>query len=63
MNKNPYEMSYEEFVEFMNCLRKKIHPLKKPIKDSKTFTTKEEYMKYYGAISIDDYIKKSHNKY
>lgn len=63
MSKNPYEMTYEEFVDFMNGLRKKVHPLKTPIKDFKTFTTKDEYMKYYGAISIDDYIKKSHGKF
>ena len=57
MVKNPYEMTYDEFVDFMNGLRKRAHLLKKPIMDPKAFTTKEEYMKYYGAISVDNYIK------
>ena len=41
MSKNPYEMTYEEFVNFKNGLRKKVHPLKKSINDQ-AFTTKEE---------------------
>lgn len=63
MNKNPYEMTYKEFVDFMNDLKKKAFSHKKPIKNNKIFTSKEEYMAYYGAISVDDYIKKSHGKY
>lgn len=45
-------MTYEEFIDFMNGLRKKSLPLKKPIKDPKAFTSKEEYMKYYGVVSF-----------
>ena len=63
MEKNPYEITYEEFVAFMNNLKKKVTQNKKPVKDHKTFTSKDEYLKYYGAISIDDYLKKSHSKY
>lgn len=33
-------MTYEEFVNFMNGLRKKVHPLKKSINDQ-AFTTKK----------------------
>ena len=67
MTKNPYNLSYEEFVSFMNNLKTQAKSTSQrgitETSHQKHFSSKEEYMKYYGAISVEEYIKRSHNKY